>query len=86
MWHLSFLGPVSEPSEAEETLGRIAELLEERVTLADDVEEMSVYDRVLDVVEGFEFWSDLAIRRLHEIHRLSAEECEFCAKWLDGNP
>lgn len=72
-------------SAAEETLGRIAELLEERVHLADDVDEMPVYDRVLDVVQAYEFWSDLAIKRLHEIHRLMAEECDLCAKWLDGN-
>lgn len=45
---------------------------------------MTLYDRVLDVVVGFEAWSDLAIKRLHEIHRLTDQECDFCPKWLDG--
>ena len=45
---------------------------------------MTVYERVLDVMLAYELWSDLAIRRLHEIHRLKGQECEFCGKWLDG--
>ena len=24
-------------------------------------------------------------KRLHQIHRLNNEECEFCAKYLDGD-
>jgi hypothetical protein len=47
-------------------------------------EDMTVYERVLDVMLAYELWSDLAIRRLHEIHRLKGQECEFCGKWLDG--
>jgi hypothetical protein len=37
------------------------------------------------VIEGFNSWCDLAIKRLHQIHRLNNEECEFCAKYLDGD-
>jgi hypothetical protein len=33
-------------------------------------EDMTVYERVLDVMLAYELWSDLAIRRLHEIHSL----------------
>ena len=63
---------------ADETLRRIADLLDERVPV-EGSEEMSLDERVRDVVLGLETWSDLAIRRLHEIHRLSNQECEFCA-------
>ena len=28
---------------------------------------------------------DLAIKRLHKIHRLQGQECEFCSKWIDGS-
>ena len=69
---------------ADETLRRIADLLDERVPV-EGSEEMSLDERVRDVVLGLEMWSDLAIRRLHEIHRLSNQECEFCAKWLDDS-
>ena len=41
-------------------------------------------ERVADVIAGFNQWCDLAVRRLHEIHRLTDAECEFCAKYLDG--
>jgi hypothetical protein len=68
--------------EPDEVVQRITELLEERVDV-NGSEQMSLYDRVRDVVEAYEFWSNLAIRRLHEIHRLSDQECQFCSKWLD---
>ena len=45
---------------------------------------MSVLERVRDVVFSYEAWSDLAIRRLHEIHRLTNSECVYCSQYLDG--
>jgi len=71
-----------EQETAEATLHRIERLLDERVG-RENLEDLTLYERVLDVVQGFEAWSDLAIRRLHEIHRLNAEECGLCAAWLD---
>ena len=35
-------------------------------------------DRVADVIDGFNRWADLAVRRLHEIHVLTGEECDAC--------
>lgn len=72
--------PSDEPV-AEETLRRIEALLDERVG-RENLEDLTLYERVADVVEGFNGWADLAIRRLHEIHRLEGEPCEFCEKWL----
>ena len=72
---------MTEPS-AEETLAKITALLDERVQPQED-EHLSVYERVFDVIVGFESWADLAIKRLHEIHRLTGEECDFCSKYLD---
>ena len=65
--------------------GRNASVME----LSDDCERQNLDDltlvqRVEDVIAGFNSWSDLAIKRLHEIHRLQGEECEFCSKWIDG--
>lgn len=54
-----------EQESAEETLRRIEQLLDERVGRV-NLEDLSLYERVLDVVMGFESWSDLAIRRVHE--------------------
>jgi hypothetical protein len=68
---------------AEDALAQIRALLDDRVEV-EGSEDMTVYERVLDVVQAYELWSDLAIRRLHEIHRLKGQECEFCGKWLDG--
>ncbi len=68
---------------AEDALAEIRALLDDRVEV-EGSEDMTVYERVLDVVKAYEFWSDLAIRRLHEIHRLKGQGCDFCAKWLDG--
>jgi hypothetical protein len=72
---------VDEPS-AEEQLAEIERLLDEEVG-RQGVEDLSLVQRVRDVIAGFNSWSDLAIKRLHEIHRLQNEECDFCAKWLD---
>jgi hypothetical protein len=84
--HVSLRGNVvSEVDEpAELVVARIRELLDERVDF-EGASEMSLVERVRDVISGFDTWSDLAIHRLHEIHRLSGQECEFCAKWLDDN-
>jgi hypothetical protein len=71
-----------EQDSAEATLRRIQQLLDERIG-RENTEGMTLYERVVDVVAGFESWSDLAIRRVHEIHRLKAEDCDFCPKWLD---
>jgi hypothetical protein len=67
---------------AEEALAAIEGLLEDRVEV-DGQEDLTLYQRVLNLVEAYELWSDLAIRRLHEIHQLTGQECDFCAKWLD---
>jgi hypothetical protein len=68
---------------AEDALAQIRALLDDRVEV-EGSEDMTVYERVLDVMLAYELWSDLAIRRLHEIHSLKGQECEFCGKWLDG--
>lgn len=44
--------------EPDEVVRRITELLEERVDV-NGSEQMSLYDRVRDVVEAYEFWSNL---------------------------
>ncbi len=56
-------------SSAEDAFAEIRALLDERVEVK-GAEDMTVYERVLDLVKSHEAWSDLAIRRLHEIHRL----------------
>ena len=48
-------------------------------------EEMSTVERVQDVIDGFNSWTDLAIKRLHEIHRLTGAECPSCAEYLDAS-
>jgi len=48
-------------------------------------EDLTLVQRVQDVIEGCNSWCDLAINRLHQIHRLNNEECEFCANYLDGD-
>jgi hypothetical protein len=71
-------------TDAGDELQRIERLLDERVGRDEGVEDLSVFERVRDVVAAFEAWSDLAIRRLHELHRVQGAECDFCGKWLDG--
>ena len=68
---------------AEEQLAEIERLLDDEVG-RQNLEDLALVQRVQDVIAGFNSWSDLAIKRLHEIHRLTGEECEFCPKWLDG--
>lgn len=68
---------------AEEQLAEIERLLDEEVG-RQNLEDLTPVERVQDVITGFNSWSDLAIKRLHEIHRLNGEECEFCSKWIDG--
>jgi hypothetical protein len=68
----------------EQQLTAIERLLDEGVG-REGLEDLSLIQRVQDVIESFNSWSDLAIKRLHEIHRLQGEECGFCAKWLDGS-
>ncbi len=67
---------------AEEQLAEIQRLLDEGVG-RQNLEDLTLVQRVQDVIASFNSWSDLAIKRLHEIHRLQGEECEFCANWLD---
>jgi len=69
---------------AEDQLAAIERLLDEGVG-REGLEDLSLVQRVQDVFEAFNVWSDLAIKRLHEIHRLNGEECGSCAKWLDGS-
>ena len=71
-----------EQESAEATLRRIEQLLDARMG-DDNAEDLTVYERVVDVVAGFDAWVDLALRRLHEIHRLQGQECDFCSKYLD---
>lgn len=70
-------------TDAADELARIERLLDERVG-KQGVEDLSVFERVQDVVKAFESLSDLAVRRLHELHRANGKACDFCAKWLDG--
>jgi hypothetical protein len=72
---------MADPS-SEDVLAEIKALLDDRVEV-EGSEDMTLYERVLDVVKAYEWWSELAIRRLHEIHRLKGQECGFCGKWLD---
>jgi hypothetical protein len=67
---------------AEDALAEIRALLDDRVEV-EGSQDMTLYERVLDVVKAHELWSDLAISRLHEIHRLKGQECDFCGEWLD---
>lgn len=69
---------------AEQQLAAIERLLDEGVG-REGLEDLSLVQRVQAVINAFNVWSDLAIKRLHEIHRLSGEECGFCTKWLDGS-
>ena len=64
-------------------LAAIRGLLDERVEVEGSA-ELTTYQRVSDLVQAFELWSNLAIRRLHEIHRLTDQECPSCSKYLDG--
>ncbi len=73
---------VTEPT-AEAQLAEIERLLDEGVG-PQNIEDLTIAQRVQDVIEGFNIWTDLAIKRLHEIHRLQGQECEFCSKWIDG--
>ncbi|GEM_PF-7051270 len=73
-----------EVPSAEAVIAEIGALLDDRVEV-DGSEDLTLYQRVLDLVEAYELWSDLAIRRLHEIHRLTNQECDLCKEWLDGD-
>ncbi len=67
---------------AEEQLAQIERLLDDGVG-RQNLEDLTLVERVQDVIAAFNSWSELAIKRLHEIHRLTGEECEWCPKWLD---
>jgi len=67
---------------AEDALAQIRRLLDDRVGF-EGAQDLSTAQRVEDVIRGFEMWCDLAISRLHEIHRLTNNECEACARYLD---
>jgi hypothetical protein len=69
---------------AEDQLAAIERLLDEGVG-REGLEDLSLVQRVQGVIKSFNVWSDLAIKRLHEIHCLNGEECGSCAKWLDGS-
>jgi hypothetical protein len=74
---------MADPS-AEDSLAAIGALLDDRVEV-ESPEGRTLYERVLELVKSYELWSDLAIRRLHEIHRLKGDECDFCGEWLDDD-
>ena len=65
----------------EHQLAEISRRLDEGV--GEDDAGHSVVDRVQDVIDGFNQWTNLAIKRLHQIHRLQGEECGSCAVYLD---
>ncbi len=67
----------------DEQLAAIERLLDEGDG-REGVEDLSLVQRVQDVTVTSNSWSDLAIKRLHQIHQLSSDECEFCSRWLDG--
>ena len=46
------------------------------------VEDLAAVQRVAAVIAASEASSDLAAKRLHEIHRLRGEDCQYCAKTL----
>jgi len=60
----------------EGVLAEIEALLDERLGTPDADDDLTLVQRVADAINSFEMWMDLAIRRLHEIHRLTANECE----------
>jgi hypothetical protein len=68
----------------DETLAEIDRLLSARVDGDGEVSDMTLVQRVQDLINSYEGWSELAIRRLHEIHRLTGHECQFCSQYLDG--
>lgn len=61
--------------------------LEEIRRLLDDFDSSNAGEplptRIADLIGGFDSWTDLSIRRLHEIHRLTGAECESCGRYLD---
>ena len=69
-------------SEADLRLAEIERLLDEGVG-RQNLGDLTLVQRVQDVIKGFNLGNDLAMKRLHEIHRLTGEECEFCVEWLD---
>ena len=56
--------------------------------LLDDFDSTNSEDplpgRVSDLIAGFDSWCNLAINRLHEIHRLTGAECPSCEKYPSG--
>jgi len=77
------LMPMDEATvDPQQTLSEIRRLLDDfDSTNADE----PLASRISDLIAGFDSWTDLAIRRLHEIHRLQGNECESCGKHLDPN-
>ena len=60
----------------------IEQLLDDHVG-RQNLEDLTVVERVRDVIKSFNSWADLAIRRVHEVHQLTGDTCQFCPKWLD---
>ena len=67
--------------DARRTLSEIKRLLDE---FDDSSSEAPLASRVADLISGFDSFCDLAIKRLHEIHRLTGAECPSCGKYLDN--
>lgn len=67
--------------DASDQLRAIDELLDERLGHDNDDGSESTVERVADLITAFESWTDLAIHRLHQIHRLKGEECPVCEKY-----
>jgi hypothetical protein len=68
--------------DAQRTIAEIQRLLDE---FDDTGSEDPLPSRVADLIAGFDSWCDLAIRRLHEIHRLTGAECPSCGRYPDNS-
>ena len=70
----------STDEDAQRTVAEIQRLLDE----FDDTNSAEpIASRVSELIAGFDSWCILAIKRLHEIHRLNDAECPSCGRYLD---
>ncbi|MGN6605442.1 MAG: hypothetical protein ACTHMS_00330 [Jatrophihabitans sp.] len=67
----------------DETLRQIKQLLDDQVPFP-GADEMTLLEHVQDLIDGLESWSDLAVKRLHQIHHLSGTQCAACPKYLEA--
>lgn len=67
-----------DPDDPKQTLAEIRQMLDD---FDDTNSDQALAQRVADLIAGFDSWCDLAIKRLHEIHRLTGAECPSCGKY-----